>query len=423
MLGLDRAVVEGVVFDEDAGGLVASVRPKAREAGRCGVCRRRCPGYDAGRGRRRWRALDAGTLMVWIEADAPRVACREHGVTVAGVPWARHGAGHTRDFDDQVAWMATRMAQTTACRLLRIAWPTVGSIITRVGADIDAVHDRLAGLRRIGIDEISYKKGQKYLTIVVDHDSGRLVWAAVGANTATLRAFFDQLGPDRAGELTHISADAAPWIALVCDQSAPQAARIADPFHIVKWATEELDEVRKGLWRTIRRSEGTTRDHRDKRISKTEALSIKRSRWALWKNPENLTERQAAKLDWIAKTHPVLHHAWALKEGLRTVFRLGGEAGVDALDRWLKWAARCRIPGFVRLGQRVRAQREPIEASLRSGLSNGLIESTNTKIRVLTRMAYGFKSPETLIALAMLALGGHQPDLPGRPSTNPPTQE
>lgn len=423
MLGLDQAVVEGVVFDEGAGGLVASVRPRAREAGRCGVCRRPSPRYDAGRGRRRWRALDAGTLMVWIEADAPRVRCRVCGVTVAGVPWARHAAGHTRDFDDTAAWMATRMAKTTACRLLRIAWPTVGAIITRVGADIEAAHDRLDGLRRIGIDEISYKKGQKYLTIVVDHDTRRLVWAAVGANTTVLRGFFGQLGPDRTAALTHISADAAPWIALVCDEEAPRAVRVADPFHIVKWATEELDEVRKGLWRSLRRSEGTVRRSDDgSQVSKAGARAIKHARWALWKNPENLTERQAAKLDWIAKTQPVLHRAWALKEGLRTVFKLGGAAGIEALDHWLAWAARSRIPGFVRLGQRIRAQRDPIEASLRSGLSNGLIESTNTKIRVLTRMAYGFKSPEALIALAMLALGGHQPDLPGRPSTIPPTQ-
>lgn len=143
----------------------------------------------------------------------------------------------------------------------------------------------------------------------------------------------------------------------------------------------------------------------------------------MWKNPEHLTDRQAAKLDWIAKTHPVLHRAWALKEGLRTVFRLGGTAGIEALGRWLAWAARCRIPGFVRLGQRIRAQRDPIEASLRCGLSSGLIESTNTKIRVLTRMAYGFKSPNALISLALLTLGGHQPDLPGRPSTNPPTHQ
>lgn len=105
-----------------------------------------------------------------------------------------------------------------------------------------------------------------------------------------------------------------------------------------------------------------------------------------------------------------------LKEGLRFVFQVKGQAGKDALDRWLSWAQRCRIPVFVELGRKIRKHRAAIDAALEHGLSQGLIESTNTKIRVLTRMAYGFKSPEALIALALLSLGGYRPDLPGRPA-------
>ena len=101
--GLTRTVVEGVEFDETAQAIVVSVRPVARARNRCGRCGRRSPRYDNGEGRRRWRALDLGTTKVFLEAAAPRVRCREHGVTVAAVPWARHGAGHTRDFDDLAA--------------------------------------------------------------------------------------------------------------------------------------------------------------------------------------------------------------------------------------------------------------------------------------------------------------------------------
>ena len=99
LLGVERTVVEEVEFDEDAGLLVASVRPTGRERGRCGVCGRRSPGYDAGAGRRRWRSLDLGTVRAVLEADAPRVRCPEHGVVVASVPWARHDAGHTYAFE------------------------------------------------------------------------------------------------------------------------------------------------------------------------------------------------------------------------------------------------------------------------------------------------------------------------------------
>ena len=141
--GLTRTVVEGVDFDDDARAMVVSVRPVARARGRCGLCRRRCAGYDLGDGRRRWRALDLGTTKVFLEAAAPRVRCRTHGVTVAAVPWARHGAGHTRDFDDLAAWLAVRTSKSAVTQLLRVAWRTVGSIVTRVNADVDAIVDRV----------------------------------------------------------------------------------------------------------------------------------------------------------------------------------------------------------------------------------------------------------------------------------------
>ncbi|MCW2652299.1 MAG: transposase, partial [Mycobacterium sp.] len=155
---------------------------------RCGRCQRKAPRYDRGEGRRRWRGLDWGTVQVFLEADAPRVNCPAHGPTVVAVPWARHHAGHTYGFDDTAAWLVVVCSKTAVCELMRIAWRTVGAIVARVWADTEKTVDRFADLRRIGIDEISYKRHHKYLTVVVDHDTGRLVWAAPGRDTATLRA-------------------------------------------------------------------------------------------------------------------------------------------------------------------------------------------------------------------------------------------
>jgi transposase len=410
LLGIEHASVERVEYDEDAQLLVAHVRPSRSRRDRCGRCGKRAPRYDQGAGRRRWRTLDLGVIQAVLEADAPRVACREHGVTVAQVPWARHDTGHTRAFDDQVAWLAVQCSKTAVMQLMRIAWRTVGAIVTRVCADIDAAHDRLAGLRRIGIDEISYKRSHHYLTVVVDHDRRRLVWAAPGRDKATLSAFFDVLGPERCAQITHVSADAADWIATVVAQRCPNAVRCADPFHVVAWATEALDEERRHAWNTAR---GAVDKRRASRAT-GDARRLKHARYALWKNPEDLTANQQAKLAWVARTDPRLHRAYLLKEGLRHVFAVKGEEGKHALDRWLAWAQRCRIPAFVKLAQRIRKHRAAIDASLDHGLSNGLIESTNTKIRLLTRIAFGFRSPDALIALAMLSLGGHRPSLPGR---------
>ena len=178
--GLTRTVVEGVRFDETTKAIVVSVRPDARARSRCGRCGRRSAGYDRGAGRRRRRGLDAGTTRVFIEADAPRIRCRLHDPTVAQVPWARHDVGHTRDFDTMAAWLAVRTSKSATRQLLRVAWRTIGSIITRVNSDVEAAVDRLSGLSSIGIDEISYKRGQRYLIVVVDHDTGRLVWIGPG---------------------------------------------------------------------------------------------------------------------------------------------------------------------------------------------------------------------------------------------------
>ena len=410
LLGVQKAVIESIEYDEDEQVVVAHVRPTRRAGSRCGRCQRRSPWYDRGEGRRRWRSLDLGMVPVYLEADAPRVNCREHGPTVRAVPWARHAAGHTTVFDEQVAWLATQCSKTAVTELMRIAWRTVGAIIARVWADVEKLHDRFAGLKRIGIDEISYKRGHRYLTVVVDHDSGRLVWAAPGRDKATLNLFFDALGADRCAAITHVSADGADWIADVVAERAPNAVRCADPFHIVKWATEALDEVRRQAWNTAR---GAVTQRRAGRAS-GHAKALKHARYALWKNPENLTDRQQAKLAWVAKTDPRLHRAYLLKEGLRLVFQLPFDEAAEALDRWIGWARRCRIPAFVALQRRILKHKASILAAIEHGLSNGRIESVNTKIRLITRVAFGFRSPEALIALAMLNLGGHRPTLPGR---------
>lgn len=422
VFGVEQAVIERVEFDEDAQVLIAHVRPTSRQRGRCGRCRRRCPGYDAGPGRRRWRTLDLGTTRAVLEADAPRVMCREHGVVVAHVPWARHDAGHTHAFDEQVAWLATQASKSMVTELMRIAWRTVGAIIARVWADVEAQHDRFAGLRRIGIDEISYKKGHKYLMVVVDHDARRLVWAAPGRSSATVREFFDLLGEERCRQITHVSADGADFIDLIVAERCPNAVRVADPFHVVKWATEALDEVRREAWNDARRqargepkrARGRPRADAPPRPGSQRATALKSARWSLWKNPENLTENQQIKLAWIAQTDPRLYRAYLLKEGLRVVFQLSYAAAVEALDRWISWARRSRIPAFVKLQKSIVKHRSRILAAIEHDLSNGLIESTNTKIRLITRIAFGFKSAESLIALAMLSLGGYKPTLPGR---------
>jgi transposase len=394
-------VVVEDVFLGDRGEVVVAVRPSWRQRDRCGVCRRRSPGFDLGEGRRRWRALDLGTTFAYVEADAPRVRCRRHDVVVCAVPWARHKSRFTRAFEDQVAWLAVNCSKTAVAALMRIAWRTVGGICERVAAEAQREVDLLAGLRRIGIDEISHRKGQRYLTVVVCHDTGRLVWAAAGRDRATVERFLDQLGEERCKEVELVSCDMASWIAGPIAERCPNAVRCVDPFHVVQLATDALDEVRREVWNEARRAGQTA-----------VAKELKGARFALWKNPERLTARQQAKLADIQRTNRRLYRAYLLKEQLRQIYRLPAKAAIALLETWLKWARRCRLPAFVKLARTITDQRAGIVAAIEHGLSNARVEAINTQIRLITRRAFGFHSANALIALAMLTLADLCPSLP-----------
>jgi transposase len=299
----------------------------------------------------------------------------------------------------------------------------VGAIIGRVwaAAEAAAATDGLEGLQRIGIDEIAYRRNMKYLTVVVDHDTGRLVWAGEGRSRATLAVFFDQLGEERASQITHVSADGAAYIEEEVTARCPHAVLGVDPFHVVKWANDALARVRIDAWqhaRALARHDPPALTGWARRTQwlpgRDLARGLKGSRFALSKNPENLTDRQQAKLAWIATADPRLYRGYLLKEALRLIFQMPPDQAAGELDRWLAWARRSRIRAFIDLARKIRPFRNRILIAIEHQLSNGLIEGVNTRIRLLTRIAFGFHTSQALIALAMLSLGRHRPALPGR---------
>ena len=202
-----------------------------------------------------------------------------------------------------------------------------------------------------------------------------------------------------------MSADAAAWIGDVVREPCPNAVLCIDPFHVVAWGTEALDEVRRGVWNASRKA-----GERDT------AKVVKGARFALLKNPENPTDRQKVRLSALETLNKPLYRAYLIKEMLRLVFATKGEEGIKLLHTLIAWAQRCRIPAFVKLAARIRRHRDGIEAALTHRVSNGRVEATNNQIRLLTKLAHGFHSPTALIALVSLELGGLAIDLPGRPS-------
>lgn len=411
-IGVDGGIIESI--DVVGGVIEVQVRPKAKEARRCGVCQKQRRGYDQGEGRRRWRHMDSpsGRQVVLIAA-APRVSCPQHGVVVAAVPWARHDAGHTFTFDRFAAFLATTTSKSAVAKLLRTSWRTIGKIVERLWDDLDDPEARLGGLRRIGIDEISYKRNHKYVTVVVNHDTGRVIYVGEDRTRDSVRAFFQLLGPERCAQITHVSADGAGWIAEVVDEYCENAIRATDPFHVVQWLNKALGKVRIDAWNEARkeakleppRSTGWY-GREQERPARDLVKKLKGSRFALWKNPENLTPRQQSKLDWIQASDKRLWRAYQGKERLRAIFQMDYADARVALDKWIAWARRCRIDHFVELQRRIVRHRVTILNAVKHGLNNGLAESTNSHIRVLTKLAYGFHSAHALIAIIMLTRSG-----------------
>lgn len=399
MLGIVGATVASVTFTP-VGVVVGLRRRRTNLVCPCGWTTRAV--YD--RSTRRWRHLDLAGSKLWLEAEIRRLDCRRCGrVRTEVVPWARPGARHTRDVQDLVAFMAQQMDKTTICRLVRVSWEAVARIVVDVVAEqLDST--RLDGLFRIGVDEVSYRKGHRYLTVVADHDrDGAVVWAKEGKSAATLEAFYDELGDARCAQLEAVSLDMGGAYKKATDARAAQARQCVDPFHLVALANEAVDKTRRWSWNL----------HRDFGVASSRW--VKRTRWALLKDPDQLLDSQLDVLCELRRNRSVLYRCWQLKEGIRDLYRLARPADAAAhLDWWLAWACRSRIPAFVALSKTVRANRDRIIAAVELGLSNSKLEGLNSKIRLINHRGYGHHSAAAVIAMIYLCCGGITVELPFR---------
>ena len=180
-----------------------------------------------------WRHLDLGGRVCQLRMRRRRLACPEHGVITEGVPFARPRARFTRVFEDLVVWLVTRSDKSTVATFARVAWRTVGAMCERVAGDV-LDPERLEGLVDIGVDEISWRKHHRYLTLVSDHATSTVVWGAPGKDAATLGRFFDALGEPGAERIAAVSMDLGPAYLKAVRKRAPQAVICFDPFHVVK---------------------------------------------------------------------------------------------------------------------------------------------------------------------------------------------
>ena len=396
LLGFARMHVGSVRFEDE--GLVVGVAVRGRS--RCPHCDRKCPRYDQLEPRR-WRHLDFGACATFLEARLWRVDCSRCGVVVEQVAWAEPGARHTRPFDDLVAWLAQHCDKTTVSNLMRIAWRTVGSIIERVVARLRAPIDwtKVTG---IAVDELSYRKGQHYLTLVSGLEAGRILWSKEGRSGATLGSFFAEIGTEACAGIHHAAIDMFEGYAQAIRKWLPNAVLVYDRFHVQQLTSKAVDEVRRSEWQRLRGTDA--------------AQGIKHLRWALLRNPWNATPSEKERLSALPKRNRLLYRAYLLKEALADIYRhlYTTPWARRRLEEWIAWASRSQIEPFRRVARTIKRCFDGVLAYFATGFTTSRAEGLNTKARLATRQAYGFHSADAVRAMIELRCTGISVPLPHR---------
>jgi transposase len=362
--------------------VVIDIKPRARGL-RCGECGRRCLRRHGAKGKlRSWRHLGLFGFVVLLRCRVYRVVCERCGVRTMSVPWSRNGSVFTRAFEDETGWFLQHTDQTATSSYMGISWVTAGNIARRV------VEEKLDGsllsdLHFIGVDEIHYGRPEKFLTVVVDHERGRVVWAAEGKSSETLGRFFELLGPARKSSIEVVTMDMSAAYVKSVTECLPQAEIVFDRFHVVRLLLDTVDEIRREEMRAMAEAE--------------DRQTIKSSRFALLKNPWNLTRKQNQKLSAIQRNNRRLYRAYLLKESFQEIY---DAATVDKADQkfhdWYQWARRSKLGPFLRVAETMKKHWSGIRRFIELRITNGPVEGYNSKIRMISHRAFGFHSAEAL---------------------------
>lgn len=399
LLGFAGTAVESVSFSGRS--VLVGVRLRAKVLV-CPCGRRSRAAYD--RSRRRWRHTDFGRWRVIVQAGIRRLDCRVCGVRTEVVPWARPNARHTTGFEDLVVWLARRMAKSSVATFLGTTWHTVDAIVRRAvaahGGDC-----RFDDLRHIGIDEIAYKKGRKFLTVIADHRTGKVIWIAEGRSMAIVGDFLAMLGPRRAARIKAVTMDMGHIYREAVRAAIPKATICFDPFHVIKWAGEALDQTHLAQPRQPLHIKGLN-----------PARAWQKVRATLRAAKENLDRTARQILAHLKTAQPALYQAWQLKEQLRRLYRLPDPThAARFLKRWCTKAQQSGLSTFATLARRIGHHFDGIIASVHMRLSNSLVEGLNAGIRLIQRRAHGYTNLNNLIDMIYLCHGpipAHPPHQP-----------
>lgn len=395
-----RSFVYGrVEFVETGRGaaLEIEIRPRANGRPLCSVCERPAPGYDT-LGERRFEYVPLWGFLVFFVYAMRRVDCATCGVKVEKVPWTRGKRRLTTSYAWFLAGWARRMTWTDVARAFRTSWDSVFRAVD-MAVQWGLAHRNLSNVRSVGVDEISLRKGHRYLTLVYQIDAGyrRLLWIGERREVKTLLGFFRWLGPEGRARIQFVCSDMWQPYLRVIGRWAKNAVHVLDRFHIMMHMSKAIDEVRAQEAKAMKRDG-------------YEPI-LKHSRWCLLKRPENLTESQEAKLSDLLAYNLKSVRAYLLKEDFQGFWEYVSPAWAGKfMDRWCTRTMRSRLEPMKRVARMLRNHRELLLNWFRAkgSISAGAVEGLNGKAKVTTRRSYGFRGLKTASVALYHALG----DLP-----------
>ena len=374
-----------------------NVQPRKRSKPVCSGCNRKRPGYDR-LPARRFEFVPLWAIPVFLVYALRRVNCPQCGVVVERVPWASGKNQQTHSYRVFLATWAKRMSWQEVANVFGTSWDSVFRAIRWV-VEWGIVHQDLTSITSIGIDEIQYRRGHKYLTLVYQLDAGakRLLYVGRDRTEASLNRFFNLLSASTIAGIQFACTDMLPAYLKVLKSRAPQALNILDRFHIMKKFGEAIDKVRAEEARQM------------KQDGYEEVL--KNSRWCLLKRRVNLTKKQVVKLRELMKYNLRSVKVYLMREDFQRfwTYRSGTWAS-KFLREWCTRANRSRIEPMKKLAKTL-LKHEPLLLNWfeSQGLSSGIVEGFNNKAKLTMRKAYGFKEFET-IQIALFHQLGQLPE-------------
>lgn len=386
-------------FVETARGptLEIELRPRANGLPLCSVCERPGPGYDT-LSERRFEYVPLWGFLVFFVYAMRRVDCATCGVKVEKVPWTSGKRRLTTTYAWFLAGWAKRMTWTDVARAFRTSWDSVYRAVD-MAVQWGLAHRNLSNVRSVGVDEISLRKGHRFLTLVYQIDAGcrRLLWIGEHRQVKTLLGFFRWLGPEGRARIQFVCSDMWQPYLRVIGRWAKNAVHVLDRFHIMMHMSKAIDEVRA----------------QEAKAMKQDGYEpiLKHSRWCLLKRPENLTEKQEAKLSDLLSYNLKSVRAYLLKEDFQGFWEYVSPAWAGKfMDRWCKRTMRSRLEPMKRVARMLRNHRELLLNWFRAkgSISAGAVEGLNGKAKVTTRRSYGFRGLKTASVALYHALG----DLP-----------